>query len=103
MRLRSALLALLLAAPLGACSTVSPYGNDAKRPTAEATAYAEALLARSPESLTEDEIEFLALYAQQAEARNTQARAEFEQGVFLVTTGLSLLSAVLLIVDRTTD
>ncbi|WP_420455203.1 hypothetical protein [Rubrivirga sp.] len=95
-----ALAAVLLLAPLSGCVTVSPYGDDAKTPTAEATAYAEALLARPSETLTDEELAFLTLYAQQAEARNTQARAEFEQNVFFVSTGLSVLSAVILLIDR---
>ena len=99
MRLLPAALLLLLA-PLSACVTVSPYGSDAKVPTAEATAYAEALLARPPESLTDEERAYLMVYAQQAEARNTQARAEFEQTVFFVSAGLSVLSAILVIADR---
>lgn len=98
--MRQALAVLLLVAPLSACVTVSPYGDDAKEPTAEATAYVETLLARPPESLTEEEVEFLTLYAQQAEARNTQARAEFEQSLTLLTTGFSVLSAVILIAQR---
>ena len=82
------------------CATVSPYGDDAKRPTAQATAYAETLLARPPETLTDSERAFLSLYAQQAEARNTQARAQFEQTVYAISAGLSILSLVAFLVDR---
>ncbi len=92
--------ALLLFAPLSGCATVSPYGDDAKAPTAEAVAYAESLLARPSETLTDEEVAFLSLYAQQAEARNTQAHTQFIQTTYLVSTGLSLLSIVVLIIDR---
>ena len=98
--MRQALAVLLLVAPLSACVTVSPYGDDANEPTVEATAYAEALLAKPPESLTDAERAYLTLYAQQAEARNTQARAQFEQSLTLLTTGFSVLSAIIIIVDR---
>ena len=93
------LVAVLALTSLSACVTVSPYGDDANTPTAEATAYAEALLAQPPESLTDAERAFLSLYAQQAEARNTQARAQFEQTVFFVSLGLSVLSVLLAVVE----
>ena len=101
MRLPSlVLVAALLLVSTSGCVTVSPYGDDAKVPTAQATAYAETLLARSPETLTEPERAFLSLYAQQAEARNTQARAQFEQTVYAISTGLSILSLVAFLIDR---
>ncbi len=95
-----ALGATLLLAPLSGCVTVSPYGYDAKTPTPEAVSYAESLLARPSESLTDEEVAFLSLYAQQAEARNTQAQAEFMQTTYLISTGLSVLSIVVLLIER---
>ena len=105
MRVSTVALAVVLClAPLSGCvSTVSPYGDRSEAPTAEATAYAETLLARPPATLTESERAFLDLYAQQAEARNVQARAQFEQKVFALSLGLSLLSVVAVLIERTTD
>ena len=96
--MRPLLLSLLLVTATG-CATVSPYG-DSNTPPAAAEAYAERLLAQDPETLTVDEREFLLVYAQQAEARNTQARAQFEQNVFFVSAGLSLLIAILAATDE---
>ncbi|MGI9175699.1 MAG: hypothetical protein ACR2GR_10320 [Rhodothermales bacterium] len=93
------LAALLLFTSLSACATVSPYG-EATQPKPEVQAYVDALLEKSPETLTEEEQAFLLLYAQQAEARNTQAQAQFEQGVFFVSGGLTLLSTLILVIDR---
>ena len=91
--------ALVLVTSLSACATVSPYGQ-AAAPTPEAQAYAGELLQKPPQALTEDEREFLLLYAQQAEAHNQQARTRFEQTVFVASTGLSVLSAVVFLIDR---
>ena len=90
---------LFLFTSLSACVTVSPYG-EAIQPKPEAQAYAEALLEKSPETLTEEEHAFLLLYAQQAEARNTQAQVQFLQNVFIVNLGLTLLTSALIAIDR---
>ena len=93
------LIAVLLAVLLSACATVSPYG-EATKPSPEAQAYAEVLLEKPPETLTEEERAFLLVYAQQAEARNEQARAQLEQGVFAISTGLTIMSATVVLLDR---
>ena len=93
------LAALFLFTSFSACATVSPYG-DSMKPAPETRAYAEALLEKPPETLTEEERAFLLLYAQQAEARNTQAQAQFEQNVFFISMGITILSWALFAVDR---
>ncbi|MGB3545307.1 hypothetical protein [Rubrivirga sp.] len=97
--LTSVLALLMLSGPLSGCVTVSPYGPNDKEPTVEAMTYAEELLARPPESLTEEEVEYLSLYALQAEARNTQARAEFEQTVFFVSLGITIATVLVSLAD----